>query len=145
MSNQETVLDFSPRLEAIWLQNASNYFIGKRTIVSNVGERSAKIMAKPVKELKPRMSTILQDVAVDNADSLVLIHIPKRVNLGKIYNLLYVKILLLISAQNRNKLRYNSMCARIHMEVTVQAMRFIVTIFVMTRRIILRWVFLIKS
>ena len=103
MSNQETVLDFSPRLEAIWLQNASNYFIGKRTIVSNVGERSAKIMAKPVKELKPRMSTILQDVAVDNADSLVLIHIPKRVNLGKIYNLLYVKILLLISAQNRNK------------------------------------------
>jgi hypothetical protein len=84
MSNKETTLDFSQRLEAIWLCNVKNYRIKKRTIVSNIGERSAKILAEPVKELQPRTSTILEDVTIDNADSLVLIHIPDKINLGGI-------------------------------------------------------------
>lgn len=84
MSNKETTLNFSQRLEATWLTDVKNYRIKKRTIVTNIGERSAKILAEPTKELQPRTSTILQDVTIDNADSLILTHIPDKINLGGI-------------------------------------------------------------
>ena len=84
MANKGISLAFSKRLESTWLTDVKQYQIKKRTIVVNIGEDDCLIAVKPEKCLPPRTSTILQDVTIDRADSLVLIHVPTKIDLGGI-------------------------------------------------------------
>ena len=71
-------------LKAVWLTNAENYYLEERTIVVNLGEEKAYIATSPEKYLLPRTSTILKEVSLKSADSLLLIEIVESINIGGI-------------------------------------------------------------
>ncbi|XP_001638774.2 uncharacterized protein LOC5518840 [Nematostella vectensis] len=76
MMNCEKPLVFSKFLKSIWLTNVKDYYIKKRTILINIGIEATVIKStEPCKSLAPRTSTILQDVTVQSADSVVLVEI----------------------------------------------------------------------
>ena len=71
-------------LKAVWLRNVKDYHIEERTIVVNLGEEKAYIAVSPEKYLLPRTSTILKEVSLKSADSLLLIEIVESINIGGI-------------------------------------------------------------
>jgi hypothetical protein len=83
--NNERQIAFSEQfLQANWLSNAENIYLENRTIVVNLGNEKACISALPEKCLNPRTSTILKEVGIKCADSLLLIEITDETNIGGI-------------------------------------------------------------
>ena len=81
----EQPIKFSEKyLQANWLTNVEDHYIENRTIVVNLGNEKATISAPPEKYLHPRTSTILKEVSIKNADSLLLIEITEETNIGGI-------------------------------------------------------------
>lgn len=82
-TNIEHELSFSDsNIEAQWVTNLEDYYIQGRTVVSNVGEEDAIIIGANEKALKPRTSTVMQDVTIKTADSVVLNRIKKPSEIG---------------------------------------------------------------
>jgi hypothetical protein len=83
--NNERPIAFSDKyLQAKWLSNAENIYLENRTIVVNLGNEKACISAPPEKYLNPRTSTILKEVSIKSADSMLLIQITDETNIGGI-------------------------------------------------------------
>lgn len=83
--NIEEQIRFSEKyLKTTWLKNVSNYDIQKRTIVVNLGNERAHILAPPEKYLLPRTSSIFQEITIKDGDSLLLIELGDETNIGGI-------------------------------------------------------------
>ena len=83
--NDEQVLSFSgAHLESKWVSNVKNYPIQGNNIVVNIGNKKAEILAPSKKYLLPSQSTILSNVNIKKADSIVVIKITDRTNIGGI-------------------------------------------------------------
>jgi hypothetical protein len=82
--NEQPIKFSEEYLQALWLTNVEDHYIENRTIVVNLGNEKATISAPPEKYLHPRASTILKEVSIKNADSLLLIEITEETNIGGI-------------------------------------------------------------
>lgn len=71
-------------LNSTWLRNAENHYVNNRTIVVNLGQEPAYISVQPEKVMLPRTSTILKEVSIKSADSLLLIEVFDTINIGGI-------------------------------------------------------------
>lgn len=71
-------------LKASWLTNVEDCYLENRTIVVNLGNEKATIPAPPEKHLYPRTSTILKEISIKNADSLLLVEVTDETNIGGI-------------------------------------------------------------
>jgi hypothetical protein len=79
------LLRFSEKyLKATWLTNVENYYIENQTLMINLGNENAAIIAPPNKFVLPRTSTILKGVGVKGGDSLLFIEILNQTDIGGI-------------------------------------------------------------
>lgn len=84
-THDEQTIRFSENyLRTRWLTNIENHHITDRTIVVNLGNEQACISAPPEKQLLPRTSGIFQNVSMEHGDSLLLIEIIEKNNIGGI-------------------------------------------------------------
>jgi hypothetical protein len=84
-TNTEHHFQFSRKhLKATWLTDIDDYHIQHRTIVINLGNEKARISAAPEKQLPPRTSTVLKNVSIRDGDSLLLVEITDKTNIGGI-------------------------------------------------------------
>jgi hypothetical protein len=78
-------IQFSDKyLKATWLTDVEGYSVENRTIVVNLGNDNAYIMAPPNKPLHPRTSALLKGVTIKGGSSLLAIEILSEDNIGGI-------------------------------------------------------------
>jgi hypothetical protein len=81
--NKVKQLCFSgPHIEAKYVENVRNYAIQGRTIVINPHTSNAYIGEAPRKCIPPFSSTILKDIQIEHATSLILLEVKDETNIG---------------------------------------------------------------
>ncbi|MBI9062846.1 MAG: hypothetical protein JEZ14_12750 [Marinilabiliaceae bacterium] len=85
VTNTVTEVNFaSENINAYTVRHVTDYFIGKRSIVVNMGDCEIYVDEQPQKGLAPRQSTVLRNKIIKAADLILVLEVQSKVNIGNV-------------------------------------------------------------
>ena len=85
VTNTVTEVNFSSEnIKAYTVRHVTDYLIGKRSIVVNMGDCEIFVDEQPQKGLAPRQSTVLKNKIIKAADLILVLEVQSKVNIGNV-------------------------------------------------------------
>ncbi len=85
VSNTVTEVNFaSENIKVYTVRQVTDYYIGRRSVVVNMGDAEIFIDEQPQKGLAPRQSTVLRNKTIKAADLILVLEVHSPVNLGQV-------------------------------------------------------------